>query len=1777
MAGVIGKIGGVFSNFDANFLASKFGIFASQIAASKTPTEIIDTETALGSSLGAVANKVIAFIYRLIYFICKFALSLVDFLEAIVKKLAGISATGQSYSVNNDLNSNPIFKFLLNDTVFKVFLSLVGFAILMLIIFVIISIVKTEYDAATDDKSNNKGPIARRAMKSLFLFVCVPIFLFIFVFASNAVLNSANAAFKRGTNSDTTLGGSVFIASTYEANKFRNYANRGTRAPITFAFEDPAETNFTAVMTPEEIRDAYASWEGAKQLYQNFASSQFDDFSDTVVYRNGKVYNSSSYSGFENFVTTAEEYYVLADFLDYAVTNALEYYIKPLDDSDIDWDAVKTKIGPAMYYSILEDMKFSVAYRDVYDINGNGEYDVYLREYVNEYGSPSSPVADALRTTQMILGVGDYSENTFRMLERVPGYVNYVRWASEMAYDEETGETMRVYEITKYTYNTLIEEIQAREPQLCVQYNGQYFAVRKLQSEEEHDGVKCNYICKTGDESTKIDRVSVAQKLVTQNGEEYLNSYGETIMVPKDDLAVKYKKVSWPEKLYNDLVVVYGDIFRDALVNGNGDWMTIQTTSGVSASSSGSINIPTAFISPSGLIMSELFLGTRLENEEGISAANATYGSVYSGKTLDAVLKTVEGEENYVNLKGQIEAFEAIFDNMMSAILDDVASQEGVTDVDDSVSMNTYKQYLASIMMSQEFADYFGDLARCIVFFNQILYEFNQNKTIAAYTMLGDAYKAVIDNDILGVLDDTTIAYGIVNDYKNDRNSYYKDTSLYSGPITYNDSVIYDGWNTLSFYAVRSAEDVTLAGVDLEAYLSDLYSQRDSAYVKCNLFATSKDSRYVKNLKEIDAQIFSAYKFILKSSFRDAVTTKTSKNLNITLNGNSYNVLLTLSTTQIAEYAFGNQLKDIAPDFYDSDLKFTYVDPAYSGLLTVTYSDENNKSIETLSGFSTPFVLLHDFAKDFGDISFELNNSNFVKMAYGAKDTLVGEEFYNSFANYIVNSLFAEFPDVARTAGVVSETDALAGSGIAVDSVVSWKLTNFDSSSGIFTAEIYYGTSVEDDENVYIFNKIQATNEFYWNRISNRDIARALVEYWGFEFENSQYGFSYPVIQENDIVYAVVDGVRYYAKTVNYRSINANNSVVISNNASENIYSGVVIEFANGNSYLVDTASETVVIGAEVVGKTFVDYRRDAMQNIAYLESRAGETDLELSDRFLSMFYLLCAEINDDNTISTDIYSKRVIKRLSGEENRPDENLVGKEYLTDFGGLLRDENRGTVFIICTYDKTTEKFVPFLAATKSASLSTFVSKYLVDPADSGALRYYPIVARGVIDTKGNPTAIRQKENGDIEFYRDNIYIVNASNLGISMYYQSIEDVRVKNSIVSSIVNGVTKLFTGKTLTQMIVENIPRLSADSTLKFAYGSKEVSVATAEDGQFLMGYNFKTLGIDYFYSVGDLNIIVLLFGTILIVSALFAAVWGLIHRIWDITVLFLIAPPVIATLPLTTEEQDSDSKSGKFARYMAWRDKMISSVLSVYGIVIGLNVFFLFVPLISDLAVFDSSYATNGIIQKFGGVDFVNYLFRVIFLFAAIGLIRRAPKMLQPLISGGKDQDIFSKGEATQSNVRATVETVKDHVSGQYIHDKAIQMAGAAKNMIPGSAIAAKGIEAGGKVKDFAVRKTAEYAAIANGVPRDVAKQASQELAKQMSNQRTLKKNEKVYREHNMAQREMQRTQIGDRNIDAKTKEKIVKAEAGKVAGLGKARGKASSVDKKIKAEEDKKKKGK
>lgn len=409
-----------------NSLLSMFGnkVCHSSFVASGG-SEVITTVDLSGTGgmvWGIILEVILNFILRIIYLISTFIMSFIEFLQYVVSIMLGITTDISDFVVLD--SRNPLVKMLTNETVLKVFKYILGVSIVLVIIFTIYAIIKSEYSYAAGDKDGdtvNIGRILKRSLKSLFTMGIFPLVMILGVVLVNAILAGFNDVLKGGEN--TTLAGQVFISGAYTANNYRNFANEDERIPIVINFDDPYVSGQYIGYSTEDLVNIYKPFQPkAEELYDKMLDKSFGSFTETIVYRNNKLYNASNFSGYEQFVCTREQYYVMADFIDYAIKNNVTFYVKNMTDSDITWKYVEQSV----YNTETQTLK--ITYKDASNLNNGKSYTV---EYCPSDAGIVSPISDAIKTLSAILAIGDYAENTFNVLSRVEDAINIVEWNTD--------------------------------------------------------------------------------------------------------------------------------------------------------------------------------------------------------------------------------------------------------------------------------------------------------------------------------------------------------------------------------------------------------------------------------------------------------------------------------------------------------------------------------------------------------------------------------------------------------------------------------------------------------------------------------------------------------------------------------------------------------------------------------------------------------------------------------------------------------------------------------------------------------------------------------------------------------------------------------------------------------------------------------------------------------------------------------------------------------------------------------------------------------------------------------------------------------------------------------------------------------------------------------------------------------------------------------------------------------------------------------------------------
>ncbi len=152
-------------------------------------------------------------IFDLLYGIQKTICYIIDFIKEIFYMLAGIDPI----NVNGE-ESDLLSHFLLSDAVKKAFWMVLLIAVILLIVFVIVAIIRSEYAHGENKKS--KTLILGKACQSFIIFLLVPFLLIAGITFSNTVVSSINKSmnpYVLEQGQEATIGGQILVTSGYYA------------------------------------------------------------------------------------------------------------------------------------------------------------------------------------------------------------------------------------------------------------------------------------------------------------------------------------------------------------------------------------------------------------------------------------------------------------------------------------------------------------------------------------------------------------------------------------------------------------------------------------------------------------------------------------------------------------------------------------------------------------------------------------------------------------------------------------------------------------------------------------------------------------------------------------------------------------------------------------------------------------------------------------------------------------------------------------------------------------------------------------------------------------------------------------------------------------------------------------------------------------------------------------------------------------------------------------------------------------------------------------------------------------------------------------------------------------------------------------------------------------------------------------------------------------------------------------------------------------------------
>ena len=103
-------------------------------------------------------------------------------------------------------------------------------------------------------------------------------------------------------------------------------------------------------------------------------------------------------------------------------------------------------------------------------------------------------------------------------------------------------------------------------------------------------------------------------------------------------------------------------------------------------------------------------------------------------------------------------------------------------------------------------------------------------------------------------------------------------------------------------------------------------------------------------------------------------------------------------------------------------------------------------------------------------------------------------------------------------------------------------------------------------------------------------------------------------------------------------------------------------------------------------------------------------------------------------------------------------------------------------------------------------------------------------------------------------------------------------------------------------------------------------------------LDYNSLSV-VKRYYDLSEMNFFVGIAGGLVILVMFVMSAVMFVQRIFDIILLYIVSPASVSTIPLDDG-----------GRFRIWREMLVSKVLSAYGIILSMNIFFLVVPQISQ-----------------------------------------------------------------------------------------------------------------------------------------------------------------------------------------------------------------------------------
>lgn len=1715
-----------------------------------------------------LASVVIKGLASLAFLICKLVMGLIDFMQFLVQKLAGIEVymNMEKFDVDSLKQSDIVFRFLLSDTVAEVLRSVFVVFIVLLIVFTIFAIIKNEYSAASSGSGDNldhrKSWYA--AAKAVLTVILVPVLLIMGIMGSNAILASIARAYN--VSGTLSLGGQVFVASSYDASLYRNYANNGVRK-----------------YTSNKVSFEYA----------------------------GKTYTVNSAME----VITPNSYSNSKPFTGYMFTyDGKTYYLCKCDATDTEVSGTSTIYYNRAYYYYI---KYVLG---AYIVESNPAHDSKIQDYFREKGynttnipsDDESIISNVKEVYNDFIGKWVWTKAlsivnnvlTFGLLQEDQAYLSENGFMIHKLRDENGGSLLIDAAYNTWSYNSIVATDLSDwgSQNVSLETNTDTFTtlggrqrvatVVKNSSAwgKLHDGGV------DGFHPLSVEYLAMADVMdfVLENGVTlyYVNASNRNINYEKGNMSISAKYQQGDKSTSNvgfdGFLVDYKNVGRVAY----------SIKDGVNSELDGATYI-ICYMDYETNQYVPIINGEKIYDSKGNSYlfSSSQYSRDYKGVVIARGMfkdssQARATEPTYIASTMIVGNKKTNFDSKLSTVVK-------MDLIENTLKYNYVKQLTSATTDNVEFFDtvdpveyektdsgdinasspsYYWSGKQLIYYVKDKYKDGDQYKEWTDEDVKTVIYKDLVDilvNEI-GIADDgidNIESFELVNDSIEGNTFQIKrigasDDKYYKVTM----DIAQENVKTIPKDVSSSGEKTTVDAVRF-AVAPRIVNETDTA-PKINLPGRGKEIEYIRSETVLNIIQKYSYKLVFDDTLNNIFKYYSNDNINIYTDGNNFskiqiadmlnNIISTINSNPSDEsvssdkklgflvISLNNDLVEIKEkaNLSEADITDVINNERYSVVISYGSKDKNigERAIERLYKLSIDFTIGGADKQDtceFGEegssiigtrkvilgMNIEpINNPQFSVVSKNTMDIKDGA-FYNRLIGDGKNTyerFYVGTDDAVRANNLQETTKSLAE-----EFTKSLKETFFDPTTvslELVENSVSYSGRVENSYDSYGNLKIEftvkvsgadssvenGTQQVYYidytlsicgrEQTSNKDRNNNKLHKFKFDVDCAVYNtFN---IYQNEAVQTIYNGsggaqnlvvtvkdlvtkgtdeylIKEYAdskknekvtvKQFDYKALGSVGRSITLNSIHTGIKADTGVQFITGNysgethtftgNNLNSLTSKYGYNYAEKLVFTTSEMRIIYMPDFSFFKTENGLKDGEIVTK------LKLTVIDTQNTVpgkDPDYYSIVIDKNAKdwddceiykNDSDSPVDSSYIREYLTSHFKMEIVNVDMHSYLDVSQNSSLQYSTTLL--TDMGRVINLLSTNAMDNLPGDGLT-------GLFDADTMQKRLQQKAKN----FNDNLIISyvdykqytkpNSAGDGNDAVAESVNKLKENPIAIDFCRDDVTtaqivadfhiNLFSD-TLGFKFTFRMPRFAFATVQK---NTTDYSVLTLAKGQFSMDYNFEGyIALGNIYSVVDINYLILLLAIIIIFGILGKAVWGLIGRIYQITLLYLMMPLVASTLPI-------DEKG---TRFESWKKQMIDEVLSTYGVTIGLNFFFIILPVIRESTeIFtDADFVNMSSTMKFfaGSPERLNYICYILFMLVAFTLLNTVPTMVQEFT--GHSKDVISSGKDLKAQTVKTVteagKKASDFITGKTLVDGAVgtykKAKGMAMGLIPGKAI--------------------------------------------------------------------------------------------------------------------------